>query len=84
MESCDGYLVAGALWGGAADWWMRSTGDTTFSYKDSFSHLNLEFQTDSSGKATRMIHDLSGLASPLDRVEAIPSDWGKCRERPKR
>jgi len=84
MVSCDGYLVAGALWGGAADWWMRSTGDKTFSYKDSFSHLNLEFQTDGSGKATRMTHDLEGLATPLDRMGSIPADWGKCRERPKR
>jgi len=84
MVSCDGYLVAGALWGGAADWWMRSTGYKTFSYKDSFSHLNMEFQTDGSGKATRMIHDLEGLATPLERMGSIPADWGKCRERPKR
>ena len=84
MISCDGYLVIGALWGDASPWWMKSEGDNIFSYKDSFTKLNINFETDSDGKAVKLNHDLSGMKSPLKRVGPLPDDWEPCLERPKR
>ena len=84
MVSCDGYLVAGALWGDASPWWMKSESDKVFSYSDSFSSLKIEFATDASGKAIKMNHDLSHLKSPLERLDPIPDNWEPCVERPKR
>ena len=84
MVSCDGYLVIGALWGDVAPWWMKSVSDKAFSYSDSFSNVEMEFETDASGKALRMIHNLSFLKTPLERFGPIPDDWGSCLERPKR
>jgi len=84
MVSCDNYLVVGALWGGAAPWWMKSESDKKFSYADSFISLKIEFVTDANGKAIKMNHDLSYLKNPLERLEPIPADWEPCVERPKR
>jgi len=42
------------------------------------------FETDNNGKAVSMIHDLTGMKSPLERVGPLPSDWEPCVERPKR
>jgi hypothetical protein len=84
MISCDNYLVVGALWGGAAPWWMKSESDKEFTYADSFTSLKIEFVTDANGKAIKMNHDLSYLKNPLDRLEPIPEDWEPCVERPKR
>lgn len=83
MESCDGYLVSGALWGDVAPWWMKSEGDKVFTYSDSFNNIRMEFVTDENGKATKMIHNLSSLKSPLERVGPLPDDWDPCYERPK-
>jgi hypothetical protein len=84
MVSCDGYLVSGALWGDVAPWWMKSEADNIFTYADSFFKLRMEFKTDEDGKAIRMIHDLSFLKTPLERLGPIPEDWEPCLERPKR
>lgn len=84
MESCDGYLVSGALWGDVAPWWMKSEGDNVFIYSDSFSNIKMEFMTNENGKATKMIHNLKALKSPLERVGPIPDDWDPCYERPKK
>lgn len=84
MESCDGYLVSGALWGDVAPWWMKSEGDNVFTYSDSFNNIKMEFVTDESGKATKMIHNLKALKTPLERVDPIPDDWDPCYERPKK
>jgi len=84
MVSCDGQLVSGALWGGAAAWWMKSEGDNVFTYADSFFKLSMEFETDKDGKAIRMIHDLSAIKTPLEWLGPIPADWDPCVERPKR
>jgi rubrerythrin len=83
MESCDGYLVSGALWGDVAPWWMKSEGDKVFTYSDSFNDISMEFVTDENGKAMKMIHNLSSLKSPLERVGPLPDDWDPCYERPK-
>jgi len=84
MVSCDGQLVSGALWGGAAAWWMKSESDNVFTYEDSFSSVKMEFETDENGKAIRMNHDLSAIKTPLERLGPIPDDWDPCLERPRR
>jgi len=83
MKSCDGYLVSGASWGDAANWWMRSAADSVFTYQDSFTSFSMEFQ-DSAGGMT-MKHDLGEVIdSPLTRNGPVPADWGECLERPLR
>jgi len=84
MVSCDGYLVSGALWGDASPWWMKSESDNSFTYSDSFSKIRMEFITDKKGKAIKMIHDLSFMKTPLERLGPIPDDWEPCVEQPKR
>jgi hypothetical protein len=84
MVSCDGHLVSGALWGDVAPWWMKTEGDKTFSYADSFIKLNMEFETDANGKAVSMVHDLSYMKTPLERLGPVPDDWEPCLEPPER
>ena len=84
MLSCDGQLVSGALWGGAAAWWMKSEGDNVFTYEDSFSSVRMEFETDDDSNAIRMNHDLSAIKTPLERLGPIPDDWDPCLEIKKR
>ena len=55
-----------------------------FTYADSFFKLRMEFETDEDDKAIRMIHNLSFLKTPLERLGPIPADWEPCVERPKR
>ena len=83
MVSCDGYLVIGALWGDVAPWWMKSEGDNIFTYSDSFNNIRMEFTTDKNGKATKMIHNLPSLKTPLERLGPLPEDWDPCYEQPK-
>jgi len=78
MVSCDGHLVSGALWGDASPWWMRSAADRVFTYSDSFTSFSMEFETGADGKASRMIHELEFMKSPLERLGPIPDDWGSC------
>jgi hypothetical protein len=75
MVSCDSQLVSGALWGGAAGWWMNSEGDNVFTYADSFTNVRMEFETDKDGKAIRMNHELSSIKTALERLGPIPDDW---------
>jgi hypothetical protein len=82
--SCDGYLVVGATWGDAANWWMKSVGDTTFEYADSFTQLKIEFEVGADGKAAAMNHDLKGLPSPMKHIAPLPDDWKDCVKRPLR
>lgn len=82
--SCDGYLVSGALWGGASPWWMKSESDKVFTYKDPFSELRMKFVTVGNGKAVKMIHDLSFIKTPLERLGPIPDDWEPCVKRERR
>jgi hypothetical protein len=82
--SCDGYLVSGALWGDASPWWMKSESDKVFTYKDSFNELKMEFVTGSNGKAVNMVHDLSFMKTPLERLGPIPDDWEPCIKRERR
>ena len=83
-EACDGYLVIGALWGDVAPWWMRSESDKVFTYSDSFNNLRMEFVTDNTGKAIKMIHNLKFMKTPLENVGPLPDKLKPCIERPKR
>jgi hypothetical protein len=84
MVSCDGYLVSGAIWGDASPWWMSSTDDMIFTYKDSWNNIRMQFKTDINGKVLSMIHDLDYMKNPLERLGPVPDDYGSCLERPKR
>ncbi len=84
MESCDGFLVSGASWGGGGQWWMRSAADRVFTYQDSFQSFSMEFESSPNGNEQSMIHDLDAISSPLERMGPVPDDWGRCLERPKR
>ena len=84
MVSCDGHLVAGALWGDVAPWWLKEEAGNIFTYEDSFFKLRLEFETDNEGNVVGMNHDLTGMKKPLNYLAPIPEDWDPCLERPKR
>ena len=83
-QSCDGRLVTGVTWGDVAPWWMTSESDSQFSYKDSFTNLNFEFNGMKDNQATTLTHDLQGLVSPLQRVGPLTDDYPKCFETPRR
>jgi len=83
MKSCDGYLVSGASWGDASNWWMRSAGDSEFIYQDAWINLRMTFSGGPGGMT--LSHDLEQLIdSPLTRSGPVPADWGECLERPLR
>jgi hypothetical protein len=77
-ESCDGFLVAGAMWGDASNWWMKSVSDNTFEMSSDFMSLRLEFQLGPDGSAQAMSHDLDFMTSPLVRIGPLPEGWGEC------
>lgn len=78
-NSCDGYLVVGAMWGDAAPWWMRTESGNIFTIEDSFHNIRIEFA--SSAANLQMIHNLEFIESPLQRVGTLPEDWNSCIER---
>ena len=83
-QSCDGRLVIGATWGDVAPWWTTSESDKQFSYRDSFTNLNFEFNGMKDNQSTTLTHDLQGLVSPLQRVGPLTDDYPKCFETPRR
>jgi len=74
-ESCDGYLVAGALWGGASDWWMRSISDTVFE-AGVFGGEKLRFEFPA--QARSMVHQLDYMPNPLPWVGPLTDGWQAC------
>lgn len=80
-ESCDGYLVAGAVWGDAENWWMKSEGDHVFSYSSQYSNFQMEFELGEDGNAKAMIHDLDFMPSPLPKHQPLPEEWRECIRR---
>jgi hypothetical protein len=80
-QSCDGHLVAGAMWGDAQNWWLTSVSDNSFEMSSDFMSLRLEFQLGPDGTAQAMAHDLEWLASPLERSGPLPEGWKECLER---
>ena len=83
-QSCDGYLVAGAMWGDVSPWWMHSVADSEFDYSDSFISLGITFTVNNNGQADQLTHNLEGLSSPLSRIGDLPSEFPACTERPYR
>ena len=76
--SCDGHLVAGAMFGDASNWWLRSTGDTSFEAQV-FGGEILTFSFEMGGsQATAMIHQVDYMPSPLQRTEPLPDEWAEC------
>jgi hypothetical protein len=80
--SCDGYLVTGPMWADVGPWWMRSAADRVFTYADDWTNLSMEFT--GSGDNSRLMHDVEGISSPVDRLGPLPEDWPECQERPLR
>jgi hypothetical protein len=78
QKSCDGYLVAGAMWGDASPWWLKSEGDLVFAVSTNFQSLRADFEPNDTMK---MHHDLEFMASPLLRTGPLPVDWETCIER---
>ncbi len=75
LDTCDGYLVAGASWGDAAPWHLTSVGETTFEYADDYRSFTIRFEIDESGKPIAMIHDIDiGLPNRLEYLKDAPWD----------
>jgi hypothetical protein len=83
-RSCDGYLVAGPVWADVSPWFMKSESDNTFTYSDSWTSVRLEFQGESGGTPTAVLHDVEGLPSPAPRLGPLPQGWEKCVPPPER
>jgi hypothetical protein len=77
-ESCNGYLVAGAMWGDASNWWLKSTSDNIFDHGSTLGGVHMEFTLSAEGKAEAMIHDLDFMPNPLPRVGPLPEEWTAC------
>lgn len=75
---CDGYLVAGATWGDAALWHMRSTSDAQFEMEDNFTGrvIRLSFTFGPDGTPRSMEHNLDFIESPLSFLGSLPQEWG--------
>jgi hypothetical protein len=80
-QSCDGQLVAGAMWGDAQNWWMTSVSDNAFEMTSDFFSVHVEFQLGPDGQAQAMEHDLDFMPNPLPKVGPLPEGWGECLER---
>jgi len=74
-KSCDGYLVAGASWGDASPWWMRSMSDVVFE-ATVFGGEKLRFEFPAQPQS--MVHQLDYLPSPLPRLGPLPDDGQEC------
>lgn len=81
-EDCDGRLIAGAMWGDAAPWRMRSIGETTFEQRQSprerefYEPVRLEFAVDEAGEVTgATMRDWEGVEQRLDRIDDLPAEW---------
>jgi hypothetical protein len=81
-QSCEGHLVAGAMWGDAQNWWMRSVSDNAFEMSSDFLSLRLEFQLGPDGNAQAVNHDLDFIASPLQKLGPLPEGWEECLRPP--
>ena len=74
-KSCDGYLVAGASWGDASPWWMRSMSDTAFE-ATVFGGEKLGFEFPAQPQS--MVHQLDYMPNPLPRIGPLTDDWQEC------
>jgi hypothetical protein len=63
---CDGYLVVGATWGDAQDWYLRSLSDLDFE-AEAFGgqKIRFGFTVGADGRAAGLTHSLDYLGTPL-------------------
>lgn len=76
METCDGYLVAGALWADVGNWNLTSVSEESFKYSDSFIAFTMTFEVGEDGVPVSMSHTLEGVPSPLPYMGPLPAEWG--------
>lgn len=74
-KGCTGHLVAGAYWGDASPWWMRSTSEVVFE-ATVFGGEVLRFEFPAHSQT--MVHELDYMPSPLPRLGPLPDDWEEC------
>ncbi len=76
METCDGYLVVGALWADVANWNLTSVADESFEYSDDFLSFTMTLQVGDDGAPLSLDHTLEGVPSPLPYLGPLPAEWG--------
>ncbi|PWE18202.1 hypothetical protein DDZ18_00915 [Marinicauda salina] len=74
----DGYLMVGAMWGDAANWFMKSLSDTEFEqqWTNGLQPVRVTFMTDADGNAEAM--SISSRYMNYDRMERVgdlPDGW---------
>lgn len=76
-RSCDGYLTVGPMWADTQEWYLRSTGDTSFEYPgDSFNPVvHIAFTAPARGRATGMKLDYEGFTDPMVRLRDLDPEW---------
>lgn len=75
VEHCDGYLVAGAMWGDASPWRLESVSETVFDSRvpEGQPAVRLEFGTDSGGdvESLRVQYDGRPMLEEYPRLERL-------------
>ena len=75
----DGYIMIGAMWGDAANWYMISTGETQFEQgwvNPGAKPVIVEFETGPNGKAAAMALESSFMNySRMERIGDLPEGW---------
>ena len=81
--TCNGHLVAGASWGDASSWYMRTKSNTAFEAEGFGGEMwQFEFQTEGDGTARAMVHGLDYMPNPLPRIGPLPDGWQQCIDPP--
>lgn len=78
LETCDGYLLAGASWGDASPWHLTSVGETRFEYRGPYRSFTIEFEVDGDGTPVAMIHDMEDLDLPARLPYRQPLEDDQC------
>jgi len=75
----DGYIMIGAMWGDAANWYMISQGDTTFQQgwvNAGMEPVTVSFETGPDGRATAMAIQSAFMDHDrMERVGDLPEGW---------
>ncbi|WP_425408137.1 hypothetical protein [Hyphococcus sp.] len=75
----NGYLMVGAMWGDAANWYMKSEADTRFVQQwvsPGGSPIKVEFKTGANGAAEFMTFTSDYMNyQDMPRVSDLPDDW---------
>jgi hypothetical protein len=77
VGNCNGHLLIGGQFGGIPTSALRSLGDTRFvsAGVDFDKPVHLEIMIGADGKPTRIVHDMTYIASPLLRLGDLPSEY---------